>query len=74
MSRSTTAPAAAYGGMGLGAISLGAHSPPPNRYVNIIVMLQFHPPTVVEVLGMVGLSFHLLMCVQKMQNRSNPYW
>jgi hypothetical protein len=31
VSRSTTAPAAAYGGMGLGAISLGAHSPPPNR-------------------------------------------
>ena len=26
-------------------------------------MSLFHPPTIVKVLGMVGLSFRLLMCV-----------
>ena len=31
-------------------------------------MLLFHPPTIVEI-GMVGLSFILPTCLQKMQNR-----
>ena len=38
------------------------------------IMLLFHPPTIFNVLGVVGLSFHLLTCVQKMRNHSNPYW
>ena len=31
--------------------------------------MRFHSPAIVNVLEMVGLSFHLLMCVQKMRNR-----
>ena len=33
-------------------------------------MLLFHPPTIVKVLGVVGLSFCFLASLQKMQNRS----
>ena len=35
------------------------------RYSEIVSL--FHTPTIVKVLGMVGLSFSLLMCVQQMQ-------
>ena len=38
------------------------------------VVLLFHSPTIVKVLGMVGLSFRLLMFLQKMRYRSYPYW
>ena len=31
-------------------------------------MLLFHPLTIVQVFGIVGFSFCLLVCLQKMQN------
>ena len=37
-------------------------------------VILFQAPTTVKVLEIVGLSFRSLMCVQKMRNRSNPYW
>ena len=37
-------------------------------------MLLFHSPTIVKVIGMVGLSFRLLTFLQKMRYRSYPYW
>ena len=36
------------------------------------VVLLFHPPTLVMLLGMVSLTFHLLASLQLMQNLSNP--
>ena len=42
------------------------------RYSEIVSL--FHPPTIVKVLGIIVLSFRLLMCVQQMQNGSNPCW
>ena len=41
-----------------------------NKYSEIVLL--FHPPTIVKVLGIIGLSFRLLTCVQQMQNGSNP--
>ena len=41
-----------------------------NKFSEIVSL--FHPPTIIKVLGIVGLSFRLLTCVQQMQNSSNP--
>ena len=37
-------------------------------------MLLFHPSTIVKLLGTVSLPFHILTCLQKLQESSNPYW
>ena len=31
------------------------------------IVSLFHPPTIVKVLGIVGLSYRLPMCIQQMQ-------
>ena len=36
------------------------------------IVSLFHPPNIVKVLGIVGLSYRLLMCIQQMQNGSHP--